>query len=63
MTLWQNTLDVTVIRRFPPPWTVEDLARHSVGWLEQPRDLGRLAVTPEEKRRHDRGTSSYSDLP
>ena len=40
---------------------VEDLPRHSVGWLEQPRDLGSLAITPEEL--HDRGTSSYSDLP
>ena len=49
--------------RLPPPWTVEDLPRHSVGWLEQPRDLGRLAVTPEGKRRHDRGISSHSDLP
>ena len=24
MTLLQNTLDVTVNHRFPPPWTVED---------------------------------------
>ena len=49
--------------RLPPPWTVGDLPRHFVGWLEQPRDLGRLAVTPEGKRRHDRGISSHSDLP